>query len=86
MRHDIQILKVIRRDGTIQFSGGSKVVITGSYLEVVYPDFATWEEAARGLDLQVPGRRSYVGRAADPPGPPDRSSGSASSLAPVRIP
>jgi uncharacterized repeat protein (TIGR01451 family) len=46
---EFQIIKVIRKkDGSIQFSGGSKTVVTGSYLEIVYPQFAVWENVAAG--------------------------------------
>ena len=37
------MIKVIKKGGTIQLSGGSKTVVTGSLLEVVYPDYAIWE-------------------------------------------
>lgn len=40
---DFQILKVFRKDGTVQIGGGSKTVVTGSMLEIVYPDLAVWE-------------------------------------------
>ncbi|MEM4714166.1 MAG: hypothetical protein QXQ79_01340 [Candidatus Nanoarchaeia archaeon] len=43
---DLQILKTYKKDGTIQISGGSKTVILGSYLELIYPDQAIWEESA----------------------------------------
>jgi len=45
---EFQAIKVLRRDGSLQFSGGSKTVVTGSYLEIVYPDFAIWEDPAQG--------------------------------------
>jgi hypothetical protein len=45
---DFQILRVIRKNGSVQYSGGSKTVVTGSYLEIVYPDFAVWEDVAAG--------------------------------------
>ena len=45
---EFQIVEVIKRDGTVQFSGGSKTVVTGSYLEIVYLDYAPWEDAAAG--------------------------------------
>jgi len=42
---DFQILKVVKKkDGLIQYSGGKKTVVTGSILEVVYPDTALWED------------------------------------------
>jgi cysteine-rich repeat protein len=45
---DFQIVKLIRRDGTVQISGGSKTVVTGSFIEIVYPDLAVWEDVASG--------------------------------------
>ncbi len=45
---EFQILKVIRRDGSVQLGSGSKTVVTGSFLEVVYPDYAVWEDAVSG--------------------------------------
>ncbi|MBI1885145.1 MAG: hypothetical protein HYS09_02325 [Chloroflexi bacterium] len=45
---DFQVIKVIKRDGTVQIGGGSKTVVTGSYLEVISPDFAIWEDVAAG--------------------------------------
>jgi hypothetical protein len=45
---DFQVMKVIKKGGGIQFSGGSKTVVTGSYLEVIYPDYAIWEYQAAG--------------------------------------
>lgn len=45
---DFSVVKVIKKDGSVQLSGGSKTVVTGSYLEVVHPDFAVWEDAAAG--------------------------------------
>jgi hypothetical protein len=45
---DFQAIKVIKKDLTVRFSGGKKTVVTGSYLEIVYPDFAVWEDAAAG--------------------------------------
>ena len=45
---DFQVIKVLRRNGSIQFSGGSKTVVSGSYLEVISPDFAVWEDVAAG--------------------------------------
>ena len=45
---EFQILKIIRKDGGVQYSGGSKTVVSGSYLEIVYPEFAVWEDLAAG--------------------------------------
>jgi hypothetical protein len=32
---DLQVIRVNRRDGTVQFAGGAKTVVTGSYLEII---------------------------------------------------
>ena len=45
---DFQVIKVLRKNGVIQFSGGRKTVVSGSYLEIVYPDFAVWDDVAAG--------------------------------------
>ncbi len=45
---DFQVIKVLKKNGDIQIRGGSKTVVTGSYLEVLHPDFAIWEDAASG--------------------------------------
>ena len=37
-------IPVLKKDGSVQFSGGSKTVITGSYLEILQPDCAVWDE------------------------------------------
>jgi len=47
---DFQVLKVVKKNGSIQFGGGNKVVVTGSILEVVYTATAIWE----------PGMNSYI--------------------------
>ena len=44
---DFQILKVFRKNGQIQYSRGSKTVVHGSYLEIVYAEFAVWEDVAQ---------------------------------------
>jgi ABC-type branched-subunit amino acid transport system substrate-binding protein len=44
-----QIIQVLKRNGDVQFSGGSKTVVTGSYLEIVYPNEAVWEDALGGF-------------------------------------
>jgi hypothetical protein len=41
---EFQFIKVNRKDGSVQFQGGRKTVITGSMLEVFYPVEAVWEE------------------------------------------
>lgn len=41
---DFQVIKVLRKDGLVQFSGGSKTVVIGSMLEIIHPDYAIWEE------------------------------------------
>ena len=40
---DFQVIKVFRKNGSVQFSGGSKTVVTGSLIEIIYPDYAIWE-------------------------------------------
>jgi len=40
---DFQIIKTLKKDGSVQFTGGSKVVVTGSFLEIVYPNNVVWE-------------------------------------------
>ncbi len=46
---DFQVIRLVKRDGSVQFSGGSKTVVRGSYLEIVYSDFSVWEDAAGGF-------------------------------------
>jgi len=43
---DFQIIKTLKKDGSIQFTGGSKLVITGSYLEIIHPEAAIWESSS----------------------------------------
>jgi len=45
-KKEFQIIKTIKKDGTVQWSGGQKVVVTGSRLDVVYPLDAVWDEGA----------------------------------------
>ena len=40
---DFHIMEVFEKDGTVQFTGGKKTVVMGSYLEIVHPDYAVWE-------------------------------------------
>ena len=40
---EFQVIKVIRKDGVVEFKGGKKTVVTGSILEIVYPDSTIWE-------------------------------------------
>ena len=40
---EFQIVKAIKKDGTIEYRGGSKVVVAGSLLEVIVPESAVWE-------------------------------------------
>ena len=42
---EFQFIKVLKKDVFKNFGGGSKTVVTGSMLEVVYPDVAMWETA-----------------------------------------
>jgi hypothetical protein len=41
---DFQVIKVYKKDRSPQLSGGSKTVLAGSYLEIISPDYAVWEE------------------------------------------
>ncbi len=45
-KKDFQIIKTIKKDGTIQFSGGKKVVVSGSELDIIYPIDAVWDDGA----------------------------------------
>lgn len=45
---DFLLIRVVKRDGSVQLSGAARTVVTGSYLEIVYPDFAVWEDMAAG--------------------------------------
>ena len=40
---EFQVIKVVRKDGVVEFKGGKKTVVTGSILEMVYPDSTIWE-------------------------------------------
>ena len=40
---DFQIMKVINKDGTLDYKAGSKTVITGSILEIISPEYVIWE-------------------------------------------
>jgi cysteine-rich repeat protein len=40
---EFQILKVIKKNGEIEFKGGKKTVVTGSKLEILSPIAAIWE-------------------------------------------
>ncbi len=42
---EFQIIKTITKTGTIDFKGGSKTQFVGSLLEVVYPDYAIWQNS-----------------------------------------
>ena len=41
---DLRFIKLIKKNRSIQFVGGKKTVLNGSYLEVISPDYAVWEE------------------------------------------
>jgi hypothetical protein len=45
---EFQVIKSIRKNGMVQYSGGVKVVVLGSYLEIVHPDYAIWEDREAG--------------------------------------
>ncbi len=40
---NIRILKTIKKDGSATYEAGSMTVVTGSELDVVYPEYAVWE-------------------------------------------
>jgi hypothetical protein len=42
---EFQVIKTYRKNGTIQLGRGSKTVVSGSYLEIISPEFTVWEEA-----------------------------------------
>jgi hypothetical protein len=42
------VIKFIKKNGNVQFSGGQVTVVNGSYLEIVYPDEAVWDDANSG--------------------------------------
>lgn len=41
---DFQFIKVYKKNGSIQWSGGKKMVVLGSQLDVIYPLDAVWDE------------------------------------------
>ena len=45
---EFQIIKVIKKDLTVQLGKGSKRVVTGSYLEIVHPEDTVWESSTSG--------------------------------------
>jgi hypothetical protein len=38
-----QVMKAIKKDGTVIFRGGSKIAVTGSLLEIISPQSGIWE-------------------------------------------
>jgi hypothetical protein len=42
------LIKVIKKDGTVQLANGNKRQVSGSYLEIIYPDYAVWEDVNGG--------------------------------------
>jgi len=42
---ELQVIKTLMKDGKIEYKGGSKTVVTGSLLEIVYPDQVTWSDS-----------------------------------------
>ena len=40
---DFQIIKLIKKNGDVDFKGGSKTVVTGSLLEIIYPLYTIWD-------------------------------------------
>lgn len=47
-KKNLKVVQTIRKDGTVVYSGGSKTVVTGSYLEIVSPDRASWTSPEAG--------------------------------------
>lgn len=50
---EFQVIKVIKKpppggESAVQLGKGKKTVVTGSYLEIVYPEDAVWESATSG--------------------------------------
>lgn len=43
----LRFMKLVQEDGSVQYSGGSKVVVRGSYLEIIYPDLAVWKHGTQ---------------------------------------
>jgi hypothetical protein len=41
---NFQFIKVIKKNGNIEFKGGKKTVVVGSQLDIVYPIAAIWDE------------------------------------------
>jgi hypothetical protein len=42
---EVQVVKVVNKQGKVQYGGGTKATFTGSILEVILPDSAIWEGA-----------------------------------------
>jgi len=40
---EFHIVKVIKKDGSIEFRGGRKTVVAGSYLEIISTDYTIWD-------------------------------------------
>jgi hypothetical protein len=46
---EYQVIKFYKKDGSVQYGGGSKTVFVGSVLEIIAPDYAVWEEGVTNL-------------------------------------
>ncbi|GAB4448753.1 MAG: hypothetical protein Kow0031_31280 [Anaerolineae bacterium] len=40
-----RLIRVIKKNGAIRYQGGRRTVLTGSYLEIISPEYATWDES-----------------------------------------
>jgi parallel beta-helix repeat protein len=40
---EFQMIKVIKKDGTVEFKAGKKTVVSGSVLEIISPDSVIWD-------------------------------------------
>jgi hypothetical protein len=41
---NFQVIKLIKKNGDVQFNGGKMTVLNGSYLGIISPEYAMWEE------------------------------------------
>ena len=40
---EFQYIKVIKKDGSVEYRAAQQAIITGSKLEIIYPDFTVWD-------------------------------------------
>ena len=43
VRKNLHFMKTIKKDGSVTYQGGKMVVVTGSELDVAYPEYAVWD-------------------------------------------